>query len=103
MIENAQEVDDPAQDIIPLQVITITPGGQYNRNHPRPDYKKKYPNNRKFVKKEKVKGAATLDTDSDSDHEADKSDHNLDIESDTNAETIPHPIDDKKELRAKFK
>jgi hypothetical protein len=25
MIENAQEVDDPAQDIILLQVITITP------------------------------------------------------------------------------
>jgi hypothetical protein len=25
MIENTQEVDDPAQDIIPLQVITITP------------------------------------------------------------------------------
>jgi hypothetical protein len=25
MIENAQGVDDPAQDIIPLLVITITP------------------------------------------------------------------------------
>jgi hypothetical protein len=25
MIENAQEVDDPAQDIIPLQAVTITP------------------------------------------------------------------------------
>jgi hypothetical protein len=25
MIENDQEVDDPAQDIIPLLVITITP------------------------------------------------------------------------------
>jgi hypothetical protein len=50
-----------------------------------------------------VKGAATLDTHSDSDHEADKSDHNLNIDSDTEAETIPHPIDDKKKLRAEFR
>jgi hypothetical protein len=77
--------------------------GQYNQNNPKPDYKKKYPNNHKFVKKEKAKGAATLDTDSESDYEADKSDYNLDIESDTDAETIPHPIDDEIELRAKFR
>jgi hypothetical protein len=50
-----------------------------------------------------VKGAATLDTNSDSDHEADKSDHNLNIESDTDTEIISHPIEDEKELGAEFR
>jgi hypothetical protein len=73
--------------------------GQYNWNNPR----KKYLNNYKFVKKKKVKGAATLNTNSESDYKADKSDHNLDINSDTDNETIPHSIDNKKELRAEFR
>ena len=79
-------------------------GGTYNRNYNRPDYKKKQPNHRKFVKKEKAKGA-TIDDDTELETEnyADESDHESYGNSDHESDEVPQPIDDDKELRTAFR
>ena len=79
--------------------------GQYNRNYNKQDYRKKPSNHRKFVKKEKAKGAITIEDEleSESEHYADESDHDMYRDSDTEVNEISEVIEDEKKLKAAFR
>ena len=79
--------------------------GTYNQNYSKQDYRKKPSNHRKFIKKEKAKGAITIEDklESESEHYANESDHDMYRDSDTEVNEIPEVIEDEKELKAAFR
>ena len=55
------------------------------------------------MKKEKAKGAITIEDESESEHYADESDHDIYRDSNNEVNEIPEVIEDEKELKAAFR